>query len=100
VALCDGPLMHDVHMLHEAMSGPGTKEQVLNDVLLGRSNADLRAIKSAYHQTYRRSLEDAVKGELSMKTERHFMIVLQAVRAEDSAPVNKPDIDGGTHGHR
>lgn len=93
VALARGPLLHDVYMLYEAMDGPGTKEKVLNDVLLGRSNADIRAIKSAYYQTFRRSLEEAVKGDLSLKTERHFMIVLQATRAEDAAPVDKFQVD-------
>merc|ERR1711939_1041570 len=39
VALVQGPLMHDVHSVHEAIKGLGTKESVLNDVLLGRSNA-------------------------------------------------------------
>jgi annexin A7/11 len=87
VQLARGPLMADVHNLYDAMSGPGTKEVVLNDILLSRSNADLRAIKSAYQQTFRRSLEGDVKGELSLKTERHFLIVLAANRAEDSAPV-------------
>ncbi|RFU73482.1 annexin [Trichoderma arundinaceum] len=87
VQLARGPLMADVHNLYDAMSGPGTKEIVMNDILLSRSNADLRAIKSAYQQTFRRSLENDVKGELSMKTERHFLIVLAANRAEDSAPV-------------
>lgn len=88
-----GPLQADVHLLHEAMDGMGTKEVVLNDVLLSRSNADLKAIKSAYAQTFRRSLEDVVKGDLSMKTERHFMLVLAANRAEDSAPVNPQQVD-------
>lgn len=92
VAICDGPLMHDVHLLYDSMSGPGTKEAVLNDVLLGRSNADMRAIKDAYQRTYRRSLESDVKGDLSMKTERHFLIVLQATRAEDAAPVIPTEI--------
>ncbi|KAL7789380.1 Annexin [Trichoderma ceciliae] len=87
VQLARGPLMADVHNLYDAMAGPGTKEVVLNDILLSRSNADLRAIKSAYQQTFRRSLESDVKGELSLKTERHFLIVLAANRAEDSAPV-------------
>lgn len=91
--LARGPLLADVHNLFDSMEGPGTKERVLNDVLLGRSNADLRAIKSAYQQTFRRSLEDAVKGDLSMKTERHFMMVLAANRAEDSAPVIPHQID-------
>lgn len=93
VALVRGPLLHDVHLLHDAMDGPGTKEKVLNDVLLGRSNADLNAIKSEYHRVFRRRLEDDVRGDLSMKTERHFMIVLGAQRAEDSAPVVQADID-------
>jgi annexin A7/11 len=93
VSLARGPLLSDVHALHDAMSGPGTKEIVLNDVLLGRSNADLKAIKSAYYHTFHDKLEDVVKGDLSMKTERHFMIVLGATRAEDSAPVDPRQVD-------
>lgn len=88
VALARGPLLHDVHLLREAMSGPGTKEKVLNDVLLGRSNADMQAIKSKYMEVFRKRLEEDVRGDLSLKTERHFDMVLQATRAEDSAPVD------------
>lgn len=93
VQLARGPLLSDVHNLHEAMSGPGTKELVLNDILLGRSNADLQAIKSAYYHTFHDKLENVVKGDLSMKTERHFMLVLAANRAEDSAPVDPRQVD-------
>ncbi|OTA04943.1 Calpactin I heavy chain, calcium ion binding [Trichoderma parareesei] len=93
VQLARGPLMSDVHNLYKAMSGPGTKEIVMNDILLSRSNADLKAIKSAYQQTFRRSLENDVKGELSLKTERHFLIVLNANRAEDMAPVNPQQVE-------
>lgn len=93
VQLARGPLLADVHLLYDAMSGPGTKERALNDVLLGRSNADINAIKAAYRQTFKRDLVAAVKDDLSLKTERHFEIVLSAQRAEDSAPVVKPDID-------
>ncbi|KAI0889856.1 uncharacterized protein GGS22DRAFT_4928 [Annulohypoxylon maeteangense] len=93
VALVRGPLLHDVHLLNSAMDGPGTKEKVLNDVLLSRSNADMNAIKGMYRHTFHRSLENDVKGDLSMKTERHFLIVLGANRAEDSAPVIPQAID-------
>jgi len=93
VALVRGPLLHDVHLLHDATDGPGTKEKVLNDVLLGRSNADINAIKSQYHHTFGKRLEEVIRGDLSMKTERHFLIVLQAQRAEDSAPVVKAEVD-------
>lgn len=93
IALSRGPLLHDVHLLRDAMSGLGTKEAVLNDVLLGRSNADINAIKGEYQRVFRRRLEDDVRGDLSMKTERHFLIVLQATRAEDAAPVVQSEID-------
>ncbi|KAK0715893.1 hypothetical protein B0H67DRAFT_554322 [Lasiosphaeris hirsuta] len=93
VQIVRGPLMTDVHLLHDALVGPGTNEAVLNDVLLGRSNADLIAIKSAYQRAYGQRLEDSVRDDLSLKTERHFMIVLGATRAEDAAPVIKAEID-------
>ncbi|XP_044724731.1 annexin domain-containing protein [Hirsutella rhossiliensis] len=93
VQLARGPLLADVHGLYDAMAGPGTKEVVLNDILLSRSNADMKAIKSAYKQTFHKSLEDAAKGDLSMKTERHFLMVLSANRAEDAAPVIPQQVD-------
>lgn len=87
VALVRGPLEQDVIYLHDAMAGPGTKESVLNDVLLARTNADLNAIKRLYHAKYKKTLEAAVKDELSLKTERMFDIVLLAQRADESAQV-------------
>ncbi|KFA60643.1 hypothetical protein S40285_07351 [Stachybotrys chlorohalonatus IBT 40285] len=96
VQLARGPLLADVYNLHDAMSGLGTKERVLNDILLSRSNADMQAIKSAYQRQFRRSLESDVKGDLSMKTERHFMMVLAANRAEDSAPVIPQQVEDDT----
>jgi len=92
-AIIRGPLETDVHLLKAATEGPGTKEKVLNDVLLGRSNADLRAIKDAYQRTYRTSLEADIKADLSMKTERHFLMVLAANRNEESAPVVPQQVD-------
>jgi annexin A7/11 len=69
---------------------------VLNDVLLGRSNADMRAIKQAYQETFRKSLEADVKGDLSMKTEQLFGLVMAATRAEESAPIDHNQIDRDT----
>jgi annexin A7/11 len=92
-AMIRGPLQQDVVLLHSAMDGPGTKEAVLNDVLLGRSNADLRAIKDLYKKTYHTTLEYDIKSDLSMKTERHFLMVIAATRAEETAPVIQQQID-------
>jgi annexin A7/11 len=91
--LVRGPLLADVHNVHNAIKGAGTREAALNDVLLGRSNADMRAIKQAYHETFHKSMESDVKGDLSMKTERLFGMVMQATRNEESAPIIPADLD-------
>lgn len=93
VSLVRGPLMSDVHNVRDAIKGLGTKESVLNDVLLGRSNADMRAIKQAYQQTFGHSLEADVKGDLSLKTERLFDMVMAATRNEESAPVIPQELE-------
>lgn len=98
VAIARGPLEQDVHALHEAMSGLGTKEDILNDVLLGRKNADLHAIIQRYNQIHSqtKSLKQAIEGDLSMKTERLFLMVLGADRQEETTPVNPQTIDADT----
>jgi len=60
---------------------------------MGRSNADMRAIKQAYHQTFHHTLEADVKGDLTLKTERLFSMVMAATRAEESAPIIPQEID-------
>lgn len=93
VALARGPLEQDVHNLDDAIRGAGTKEAVLNDVLLSRSNADIHAIKAAYHRKHNRSLESDVRNDLSMKTARLFDMVLQGNRNEESSPVYPQQTD-------
>ncbi|KAA8567092.1 hypothetical protein MFRU_007g02010 [Monilinia fructicola] len=92
-AIIRGPLMQDCHLLYTGMDGIGTKEKYLTEVLMGRSNADINAIKSMYQRRYKRSLAGDLKGDLSMKTEDHFLMVLEANRNEDSAPVVPRDVD-------
>jgi len=93
-AIIRGPMDQDCHTLHESIKGLGTKESAMNDVLLARSNADLNAIKNHYQHKYRRTLESDVKGDLSMKTERMFDMVMSARRQEESTPVIPQQIDG------
>lgn len=94
MAILRGPLEQDCHVLNDSIKGLGTKESAMNDVLLGRTNADLNAIKQHYHRKYGRRVEADVKGDLSMKTERLFDMVMAARRAEESAPVIPQQIDG------
>ncbi|KAJ5634773.1 hypothetical protein N7528_002615 [Penicillium herquei] len=85
LSVIEGPLGSDVAWARESVSGIGTKEWLMNEALLGRSNADINAIKTAYHHRYHRSLERDVVDDLSFKTADLFKLVLQARRREDTA---------------
>ncbi len=93
LSILRGPLQNDVWSLHKAIHGAGTKEQLLDEVLVGRSNADMKAIKQAYQSTYHRPLEHDVRGDLSAKTERMYEMILSATRQEESAPVLPQNVD-------
>lgn len=93
VALARGPLHTDCYVLHRAMEGAGTKEVMLNDVLIGRSNADINAITVAYRQLFGKSLESDLRGDLSAATEQLFVMIVSARRQEDNAPVIPQQID-------
>ena len=88
-----GPLYQDVLLLNKALNRAGTNEDLLDEVLLGRSNADIHAIKHAYFATYHKTLESVVSSDLSGKTDRLFSMVLAGTRQEDSAPVIPQAID-------
>lgn len=70
VQIVRGPLIGDCYTLYEAMKGLGTKEAALDDVLVGRSNADINAIKTEYQRIFKRTLESDLRGDLSAGTEQ------------------------------
>lgn len=65
-----GPLGGDLHLLHRACAGIGTHEDLLNELLLGRTNQEIFMLKEGYRRVYGKDLVQVVRGELSMKTER------------------------------
>lgn len=93
VQIASGPLVADCIVLYSAMNRPGTKEAALDDVLVGRSNADIQAIKAAYRDLYGKSLEADLRGDLSAGTEQMYMVIIAAKRNEDSALADPARID-------
>jgi annexin A7/11 len=65
-----GPLHGDLYLLNRACKGAGTHEDILNEILLGRSNEEIFLLKEGYRRVYNKDLVQVVQGELSMKTER------------------------------
>ena len=83
-----GPVGYDVWLINRACDGAGTHEDLLNEVLLGRTNAEMYTLKQAYKATYNKDMEKVVEGELSFKTKRLFTMAMQGVRQEDNVPVD------------
>jgi len=82
VALSKSILDFDVYCLHDAISGLGTDEDCLIEILVGRTNADIQAIKVAYKEKYHKSLEDDVKGDTSGYFRRLLVTLIQGNRDE------------------
>lgn len=79
-----GPLGGDVYLLNRACKGIGTHEDLLTEILMCRSNNEMFLLKEAFRRTYNKDLVQVVKGELSMKTERMFVMALAGTRDEST----------------
>lgn len=83
-----GPVGYDAWLVHRACDGAGTHEDILNEVLLMRTNQEMYTLKEAYRSIYGKRMEDVVSGDLSLKTKRLFTMALQGSRMEDHLPVD------------
>ena len=93
LALMRGPLGLDVAVLDKALNRIGTDEEALLDVLLGRSNADMRAITAEYRRVKNKDLAVDIREDVDDTLFRLCSMVLAATRAEDAAPVLPHEID-------
>lgn len=93
LAVIRGPLANDVYILSKALDRLGTDEDALMDVLLNRSNADIRAIAAEYKRVKNRDLLVDVKADVDEALFRMYSMILSAARAEDAAPVLAHEID-------
>ncbi|KAF2104600.1 Annexin [Rhizodiscina lignyota] len=85
----------DAYFVNKAINRPGTSEDLLNDVLLGRTNYDIYQMKQSYRQIYGKDMIAAVGGDLSMKTKDLFMLILddRRPRPEENAPCIPQEIE-------
>ncbi|KDR85911.1 hypothetical protein GALMADRAFT_235066 [Galerina marginata CBS 339.88] len=93
-ALALGPLGFDVDLARKALAGMGTNETLLIELILGRPGHEIRWLKTGYRLRYGKDLVDAVKGDLSGKTERMFTMALNTQKPVDSpyAPIDQEKV--------
>ncbi|TPX50436.1 hypothetical protein SeMB42_g02233 [Synchytrium endobioticum] len=82
VACCMPLADYDAICLKEAMKGRGSDEDALIEILVGRTNVEMMAIKDAYRRMYNRDLENDVKSETGGNFEKTLVVLLQAQRVE------------------
>ncbi|XP_063994637.1 annexin B9-like isoform X1 [Diachasmimorpha longicaudata] len=73
--------------LHEAMSGIGTEECVLIEVMCTMSNHEIRVIGQVYEMKYGRSLEDDLRNDTSGNFKR-LMVSLSCGNRDETFDVN------------
>ncbi|XP_076855989.1 annexin A11b [Brachyhypopomus gauderio] len=82
LAMIKTPAEFDASELRHAISGAGTDEACLIEILCSRSNAEIREINVVYKAEYGKSLEDAIQGDTSGHFRRLLVSLCQGNRDE------------------
>jgi len=76
--------------LHSAISGAGTDEDTLVEILASANNQEIADIKEAYERLYEKSLEDALVGETSGDFRR--LLVSLSCGARDEFEIDRDKV--------
>lgn len=93
VAITTPPADFDAELTHKAIEGLGTDESLLIEVLVGRSNSEIRDIKEAYKVLYGKDISDEVKGDTSGHVKTLFAALLEGCRNETGHGNVESDVD-------
>ncbi|XP_075995167.1 annexin A2 [Genypterus blacodes] len=90
LALLMTPLQYKAHRLQQAMSGLGTDEQTLLEILCTRSGKQLKEISATFKELYKKDLDKELKAETSGDFAK---LLLALLNKESVAAVVQRDIE-------
>ncbi|KAL7839310.1 hypothetical protein SRHO_G00259680 [Serrasalmus rhombeus] len=83
LALLRTPAQYDAQQLKEAMKGLGTDEDTLVEILASRTNSQIRELKKAYKDEFKKELEDDIKSDTSGDFRNALLALCKAARSEE-----------------
>ncbi|XP_046715444.1 annexin A6 isoform X3 [Silurus meridionalis] len=83
------PAEFDAKMMKKAMEGAGTDEHALIEILVTRSNEEIKAMCAAYKKAFKKSLEDAIHSDTSGHFCRILVSLAQGAREEGPADMGR-----------
>jgi len=84
VALCQPMADYMASEMHNAVSGIGTQEGTLIEILLSGNNQEIRDIATAYNRLYGHSMEKDIKGDTSGTLKMLLVSLTQGNRDENT----------------
>ncbi|CAK9293954.1 unnamed protein product [Gordionus sp. m RMFG-2023] len=93
LALMTPAYEYDAHKLHQAMKGLGTNEDVLIEILVSRSQEQLRKIMETYRNMYKKDLVSDIKGDTSGSFEKLMVYLCKANRKSDYGSYDKGKVN-------
>ena len=86
IALFTEPIEYDCDSLRNAMSGLGTNEDTLIEIIASRSTEDLKKIMEKYQQKYNKNLEEDIKKEVHGTVQNILISLLKCNRSTNKSP--------------
>uniref|UniRef100_A0A3B5M6Y3 Annexin n=1 Tax=Xiphophorus couchianus TaxID=32473 RepID=A0A3B5M6Y3_9TELE len=83
VALMTPPVLYDATLLHKALKGAGTDDQVLIEILASRTGDEIKDISKVYKKEFGGKLEKDISSDTGGSYGRLLVILLQGSREEE-----------------
>jgi annexin A7/11 len=92
LALLESPYELDCRSLHEAMTGAGTRDSTLIEIIATRPAHQLYQDKVLFHQLYQKDLVSCIEKETSGHFKKILIAMLQCQRHDFNYPINNTEL--------